>query len=154
MNLASTKPYLLRAIYEWCADQSLTPYIAVVVDEHTIVPRQYVKDGQIVLNVGAEAAHQLHIGNDFITLTARFGGVAQNLSVPIDQVAAIYAKENGHGMAFDVASTTVAAVPEPESQAVQTPPIAGAEAEPVVAPDPPPEPDKPAGTRPHLVRVK
>ncbi len=153
MSLASTKPYLLRAIYEWCADQGLTPYIAVVVDEHTIVPRQYVKDGQIVLNVGTEAAHQLHMGNDFITLTARFGGVAQNLSVPVDQVAAIYAKENGHGMAFEVASATAGTETGGQAKA-QSPALPSVEPESAAPEPPPPEPDKPAGTRPHLVRIK
>jgi stringent starvation protein B len=152
VSLTSTKPYLLRAIYEWCADQGLTPYIAVVVNEHTIVPRQYVKDGQIVLNVGAEAAHQLHMGNDFITLTARFGGVAQNLSVPVDQVAAIYAKENGHGMAFEVAAA--AAASEAQSEAGAEPPTQPDAAPESSPPEPPPEPDKPAGTRPYLVRIK
>lgn len=102
MNNSTTKPYLLRALYEWCVDQGFTPYVAVVVDHRTVVPRQYVKDGQIVLNVGPEAVHQLVMGNDMVTCSARFGGVAQNLSIPVEMVAAIYARENGHGMAFEV----------------------------------------------------
>ena len=102
MSSVSTKPYLLRALYDWCVDQGLTPYIAVVVDERTGVPKQYVKDGQIILNVGREAVHQLVMGNELITCSARFGGVAQELSIPVDCVAAIYARENGHGMAFEV----------------------------------------------------
>lgn len=147
MSLASTKPYLLRAIYEWCVDQGFTPYLAVVVDDRTEVPRPYVKDGQIVLNIGPEAAQQLHLGNEFITLAARFGGAAQNLSVPLEQVAAIYAKENGHGMAFEVgpAATEAEVAATPSSQ------------EPTQeedAPPPEPAPDKPTAGRPHLVRIK
>jgi stringent starvation protein B len=134
----STKPYLLRAIYEWCVDQGHTPYLAVAVDENTVVPRQYVKDGQIVLNIGPEAAHQLHLGNDYVTFAARFGGVAQNLSIPVTQVAAIYARENGEGMGFEVGQPAEKAAP------------AGAEpASPV-----PDDPDKPDGPRPRLVRIK
>jgi stringent starvation protein B len=144
VSLASTKPYLLRAIYEWCIDQGFAPYIAVVVDERTEVPRPYVKDGQIVLNIGPEAAHQLHLGNEFITLAARFGGVAQNLSVPVEQVAAIYARENGYGMAFEVGpgaeQPEAAAAPAVETPAEPSVPAAG--------------PEKPAPGRPHLVRIK
>ncbi|MCZ7654354.1 MAG: ClpXP protease specificity-enhancing factor [Rhodocyclaceae bacterium] len=100
--VVSTKPYMLRALYEWCADQGLTPYISVQVDAQTLVPRQFVRDGQIVLNLGADAVQNLHMGNDLITCQARFGGVAQSLSIPIGNVAAIYARENGQGMAFEV----------------------------------------------------
>lgn len=102
MNLPSTRPYLLRGIYEWCTDNGFTPYIAVAVDERTVVPREHVRDGQIVLNVSAEATSRLVIGNEMITFVARFGGAARELSVPMDRVAAIYARENGAGMAFDV----------------------------------------------------
>ena len=148
MNPASTKPYLLRAIYEWCVDQGFTPYLAVVVDERTAVPSQYVKDGQIVLNIGPEAAHQLHMGNDFITFAARFGGVAQNLSIPVGQAAALYARENGHGMAFEVGTPQAGeAGAKPESSAE-----AGSSQEP--AAETPTEPDKPGGPRPRLVRIK
>ena len=95
------KPYLLRAIHEWCVDQGFTPYLAVTVDAYTRVPREYVKDGQIVLNLDAEATHQLLMGNELITFSARFNGVAQALSIPVDNVSAIYARENGQGMAFE-----------------------------------------------------
>lgn len=98
----STKPYFLRALYEWCVDQGYTPYIAVMVDQHTVVPRSYVRDGQIVLNIGPEACNQLQMGNELITFQARFNGVAQGLSVPVANVAAIYARENGQGMGFEV----------------------------------------------------
>lgn len=101
-HAASTKPYFLRALYEWCTDSGLTPYITVAVDAATRVPNEYVKDGQIVLNVSFDATSGLKIGNDFLTFAARFGGVAREISVPIERVAAIYARENGHGMGFEV----------------------------------------------------
>ncbi len=100
--MKSTKPYLIRAIHEWCADQGFTPYLAVKVDATTRVPREFVKDGEIVLNVGIEATHQLQMGNEEITFQARFGGKAFPVVVPIGRVAAIYARENGEGMAFEV----------------------------------------------------
>ena len=96
------KPYLVRAIHEWCTDHGYTPYLAVVVDGRTRVPPAYVKDGQIVLNVSFDATHQLMMENDFVTFSARFNGVAQELLVPMANVAAIYARENGQGMAFEV----------------------------------------------------
>ena len=102
MELPSTKPYLLRAIWEWCCDNGFTPYIAVQVDERTRVPREFVRDDQIVLNLGPSATNKLQIGNDFVDFQARFSGVARELSVPVAQVTAIYARENGAGMAFEV----------------------------------------------------
>lgn len=140
----STKPYFLRAIYEWCADQGFTPYISVQVDAQTLVPRQFVRDGHIVLNLGADAVQNLHMGNDLITCQARFGGVAQSLSIPVGNVAAIYARENGQGMAFEVgvAKADVSAVEQPEP---------AVSAENPTAPD---EPPKPAPGRPHLTRIK
>jgi stringent starvation protein B len=98
--MKSTKPYLIRAIHEWCADQGFTPYLSVKVDASTRVPREFVKNGEIVLNVGLEATHQLSMGNEEITFQARFGGKAFPVVVPIERVAAIYASENGEGMAF------------------------------------------------------
>ncbi len=98
----STKPYMVRALYEWCCDNGYTPYLAVSVDEHTVVPRQYVKGGEIVLNVSPTATSRLSMGNDWIEFQARFGGVAQQLSIPVANVSAIYARETGHGMAFEV----------------------------------------------------
>lgn len=106
--MKSTKPYLIRAIHEWCADQGFTPYLAVKVDATTRVPREFVKDGEIVLNVGIEATHQLQMGNEEITFQARFGGRAFPVVVPIERVAAIYARENGEGMAFEVTERTAA----------------------------------------------
>ena len=102
MELPSTKPYLLRAIWEWCCDNGFTPYISVQVDGRTRVPREFVRDGQIVLNLGPDATNKLKIGNDFIDFQARFGGVSRELSIPVTQVTAIYSRENGAGMAFDL----------------------------------------------------
>jgi stringent starvation protein B len=98
----STKPYLIRAIYEWCTDNGYTPYLAVQVDDQTVVPRDYVKNGEIVLNISALATSRLSLGNEFVDFQARFGGVARAISVPIRNVSAVYARENGHGMAFEV----------------------------------------------------
>lgn len=122
---------MVRGIYEWCTDNGFTPYIAVVVDERTEVPREFARDGQIVLNISADATSRLAMDNDYISFVARFGGVARNISFPVGNVVAIYAKENGAGMAFEVEDTPLPdASPEPE----------------------PPAP--PAGGRPKLQRVK
>ena len=101
-DLPSTKPYLLRALYEWCCDNRFTPYLAVVVDHRSRVPREFVRDGQIVLNISPDATNRLQLGNDLITFQARFGGTARDISVAVECVAAIYARENGAGMAFEV----------------------------------------------------
>ncbi len=98
----STRPYLLRALYEWCSDNSLTPYIAAYVDETVKVPREYVKNNEIVLNVSMDATSNLKIDNEGVRFKARFGGVAREIVVPMDHVIAIYARENGQGMAFPV----------------------------------------------------
>jgi len=138
--MISTKPYLVRAIFEWCVDQGFTPYLTATVDANTRVPREHVRDGQITLNIGAEATHQLILGNDEITFQARFNGVSFPVVVPIDAVAAIFARENGQGMAFEVmpAGAELAGdEPVVEIEDDDTPP------------DPPPE--KP---RSHLTRVK
>lgn len=152
MELPSTKPYLLRAIWEWCTDNGYTPYVAVAVDERTRVPREFVRDGQIVLNIGSGATNKLQMGNDLIEFQARFGGVARELSVPVAQVAAIYARENGAGMAFEVGEDGGDAVPaslDPEQKALS----AGLDlAEPAL--EQPPEPPRPEGGRPKLQRIK
>ena len=96
----STKPYLIRAIHEWCTDSNLTPYLAVRVDAATRVPAEYVKNGEIVLNVGHDATHRLTIGNDVIQFTARFNGVSRECSVPVEAVTGIFARENGQGLVF------------------------------------------------------
>ncbi|MBO4121816.1 ClpXP protease specificity-enhancing factor [Cupriavidus gilardii] len=102
MPETSTKPYLIRAIYEWCTDNGFTPYIAVFVDANTNVPREFVKNNEIVLNVSFDATSGLEMGNEWISFSARFGGVSRKLDVPVDNVLAIYARENGQGMAFPV----------------------------------------------------
>lgn len=100
MTTSHTKPYLLRAIHEWCVESGFTPYVVVRVDENTRVPMAYVRDGQIVLNIAPYATHQLSISNDDISCQARFNGVAQQLYVPVSNVVAIYARETGQGLAF------------------------------------------------------
>jgi len=105
MQEISTKPYLLRALYEWCTDNGFTPHIAVRVDNQTRVPRQFVRDGEIVLNISFEATSQLQMGNDTIEFNARFSGKSHKIEVPVANVLAIYARENGQGMAFQVEAT-------------------------------------------------
>ena len=100
--ITSTRPYLIRALYEWCTDNGFTPYVAVSVDNTVQVPREYVKNNEIVLNIGFDATSSLTLGNEFIEFKARFGGSAREILVPISHVIAIYARENGQGMAFPV----------------------------------------------------
>ena len=99
----STRPYLIRALYEWCTDNGYTPYIAAFVDETVQVPMEYVKNNEIVLNVSMDATSSLKLGNEFVEFKARFGGKAREIMVPIERVIAIYARENGQGMSFPVA---------------------------------------------------
>ncbi|HQN64929.1 MAG TPA: ClpXP protease specificity-enhancing factor [Methylophilus sp.] len=101
-KLIPTKPYLLRAIHEWCVDNGLTPHMLVAVSGQTRVPMAYVKNGEIVLNLSYTATKDLHMDNDAIVFSARFGGVSQNLYVPVSAVKGIFARENGQGMFFDV----------------------------------------------------
>ena len=101
---SSTRPYLIRALHDWCTDNGFTPYLAVHVDRTVQVPMEYVKNNEIVLNVGFEATSGLKLGNDFIEFRARFGGMARDILVPVDHVVAIYARENGQGMAFPMPS--------------------------------------------------
>src|SRR4051812_9561133 len=96
----STRPYLIRALHDWCTDNGFTPYLAVYVDAHVQVPVEYVKNNEIVLNVGFEATSALKLGNETIEFKARFGGLSRDIVVPVDHVIAIYARENGQGMAF------------------------------------------------------
>ena len=182
MSESSTKPYLIRAIHEWCTDNGYTPYVAVSVDDKTIVPQAYVKAGEIVLNVSAVATNRLKLGNDLIEFQARFGGVGYELSIPISNVSAIYARETGHGMAFDVVKPlALAPVPNEAGDDVTGARVDGASAankhaqplRPVVVASGggPPPTKKPAGnsdkdagdgpddntpkpTRPKLTRVK
>lgn len=100
MTQLSTKPYLVRAIYEWCCDSGLTPYLAVKVDSKTRVPMAYVKDGEIVISLGMDAVKDLHLGSDSIACAARFGGVSHAVMIPMGAVIGIFAKESGQGLVF------------------------------------------------------
>ncbi len=158
LESTSTRPYLIRALYDWCTDNGLTPYVAVLVDDTVQVPREYVKNGEIVLNISYDATSSLKLGNDFIEFKARFAGTAREIMVPVNRVIAIYARENGQGMAFPVPA------PGEDSRAapLASVPAPAADAEPkvvqLVTPEPPPpgsEPPKPpGGPRPALKRVK
>lgn len=110
MSEQSAKPYLIRAICEWCADNSLTPYLAVKVNGQTRVPPAYVKNGEIVLNISLGATRRLTIDNERVQFTARFNGVSQEVSVPVAAVSGIFAKETGYGFAFAVAADPVASL--------------------------------------------
>jgi stringent starvation protein B len=153
MSEIATKPYLLRALYEWCVDNGYTPHVAVKVDSKTQVPSEYVKNGEITLNVSPSAVHKLQLGNELIEFSARFAGVARQISVPVPNVYAIYARETGHGMTFDVDA------PKAGSQAVaEAEPSAPREVPALPAPanTTPPQPTKPGGgkPKPQLRRVK
>ena len=137
---ASTKPYLIRAIYEWCVDQGYTPYLAVQVDARTRVPMEHVKNGQIVLNISYTATHQLKIDNDFVHFSARFSGASRELEIPIAAVSGIFAKETGQGMFFQVpeeAAQPEAGGAQPAPEAETPPPAPGGE-------PPSPQPPKPS----------
>lgn len=139
-SAASTKPYLLRALYEWCVDNGFTPYISVMVDSRTRVPMEYVRDGEIVLNIGPLAASRLVIGNELIECSARFSGMVRELSIPVTAVSAIYARENGQGMSF-------------ETERISGPVDAGETVPTTEEPPPQPDPARPGG-KPTLRRIK
>jgi stringent starvation protein B len=166
----STRPYLIRALYEWCTDNGFTPYVAVRVDESVQVPREFVHDGEIVLNISYDATSALQLGNDFIEFKARFGGKPRDILVPVGRVIAIYARENGQGMAFPAPADGLVSAPsllaqEPTPAAAA--PVSSVEASSATedrvvqlvpssetdddAPRPTPGP---AGGRPSLKRVK
>ncbi|MEK9952545.1 MAG: ClpXP protease specificity-enhancing factor [Curvibacter sp.] len=152
----STRPYLIRALYEWCTDNGLTPYVAVRVDDTVRVPREYVKDGEIVLNISMDATSALKLGNEYIEFKARFAGVAREIMIPLGRVMAIYARENGQGMAFPLEEgepgVEPSAMPAPEAPG-ETTPRADRASEP--ADDEPEPPRPPAGAgRPALKRIK
>ena len=165
----STKPYLLRAIYEWCTDSGHTPYLAVKVDAATTVPMEYVKKGEIILNISYGATSGLKMDNDAITFRARFNGVSRELYIPVQNVLAIYANENGQGMAFEVntmaadmappaPAPTLAPAPAPVPSAEPASPglaaVPGKTASEVShLPDGDNEPPKKGG-RPTLTRIK
>ena len=107
----STKPYFIRAIYEWCSDCGYTPYLSVKVDDRTRVPVEYVKAGEIVLNVSLNATRNLTINNELIQFSARFNGVSREVSIPVDRVQGIFARENGQGAFFTVETPAAGAGP-------------------------------------------
>ena len=159
----STRPYFVRALYEWCTDNGFTPYVAVQVDDSVRVPREYVKNGEIVLNISSDATSSLKLGNEFIEFKARFAGVARDIIVPLNRVIAIYARESGQGMAFaleeepmpqtapgSVAPAHEAGSPGPgDNKSIQ---LASVDTE---RHGDDPEPPRPAGgARPALKRVK
>jgi stringent starvation protein B len=135
----STRPYLVRALHEWCTDNGFTPYVTVSVDDSVQVPREYVNNGEIVLNVSFDATSGLQLSNEFIQFKARFGGVARDILVPMGRVMAIYARENGQGMAF------------PAPVAADTPLSSDASDSALTSPT---VPAGPTGTRPQLKRIK
>ena len=154
MSEIPTKPYLLRALFEWCVDNGYTPHLAVKVDSRTQVPLEYVKNGEITLNISPNAVHKLQMGNELIEFSARFGGVARQLAVPIANVYALYARETGHGMTFDVDSAKPAIQIDAEKETGKPGP--SNEAGPAL-PAPaatPTEPTKPTGGKPQLRRIK
>ena len=171
----STRPYLVRALHDWCSDNGYTPYIAVHVGAGVLVPMEYVKNNEIVLNVGFDATSGLQLGNEFVEFKARFGGVAREIKVPVDHVVAIYARENGQGMAFPMpteGAVKAVALVETGSKPLRGLRLASSDAtkvQPLVAPVvvaaatpvvmqpvdlPPPDATPPAGGRPALKRVK
>ncbi len=157
---SSTRPYLLRALHEWCTDNGYTPYIAVQVDEMVQVPQEYVKNGEIVLNVSYDATSGMKLGNEFIEFKARFAGTPREIIVPVDRVLAIYARENGQGMAFPMhtkggaqASETSVVVPAPESRAPLTA-VTTSKTGSELSTDDDTNPPTPPSGRPTLKRVK
>ncbi len=169
----STRPYLIRALHDWCSDNGFTPYIAVYVDAHVQVPNEYVKNNEIVLNVGFEATTALKLGNEAIEFKARFGGKSREIMVPVDHVIAIYARENGQGMAFPSPANAPGSAAH-EGDEAPAPPArggprlaltepaqdpsahteSGADSGPGSDPPEPPTPEPPAGKRAALKRIK
>ncbi len=158
LQTTSTRPYLVRALHEWCVDNGLTPYVTVLVDGTVQVPREFVKDGEIVLNIGLDATSGLKLGNDFMEFKARFGGVPRDIFVPMGQVVAIFARENGQGMAFPRAERSVSHQTQDdgpsEATTARLSAVPGSEGEeeraPTLESD---KPLKPVG-RPSLTRIK
>jgi stringent starvation protein B len=170
----STRPYLLRALHDWCTDNGFTPYLAVFVGPGVQVPMEYVKNNEIVLNIGFEATSGLLLGNEFVEFKARFGGVAREIKVPVDHVVAIYARENGQGMAFPMPTegareaapnadagptrglrlASVESVAQTDGSTLRNSGAASQDPPEPTPPDRPPSPSAPAPGRPSLKRVK
>lgn len=130
-SMTSSQPYLIRAIYDWVIDNGFTPYLLVNAEnDYAMIPRDFVEDGKIVLNINPSAISDLQLGNDYIMFNARFSGKAMEVSVPVTAVLAIYARENGQGMMFDEKNTNLPPTP-PENTT------------PTGSPQPPKKPKKP-----------
>lgn len=162
MSTVPIKPYLMRAIHEWCSDQGFTPYLVVAVKGKMQVPMEFVKNGEIVLNVSYNATRNLHLGDDYVRFSARFNGTSRDIIVPVGAVVSLFARESGEGMAWEpevseglaeeAKVSPLRAVPSDEPEAAPAP--APAAPEPVAAAgDDEPEPP-PAGGRPRLRVVK
>lgn len=147
---SSTRPYLIRALHDWCTDNGFTPYLAVYVDHQVQVPMEYVKNNEIVLNASFEATSGLQLGNDIIQFKARFGGAPRDIVVPVDHVIAIYARENGQGMAFPAPLGTSASEDDGPRGLRLAPSVEPSSDEGDKSPPDTPEP----GGRPSLKRIK
>ena len=150
MSSVSTKPYLIRAIHEWCSDHDFTPYLVVAVRGEMQVPMEYVKNGEIVLNISYNATRNLNLGNDYVSFSARFNGVSRDIMIPVGAVVSIFSRENGEGMGFEYEAppeeTTVA------STTLQTAPVNTNDAD--KGEDDDDEPPRPPAGRSHLRLVK
>lgn len=159
MTPISTKPYMLRAIYEWCVDNSYTPYIAVFVDNQVQIPSGFANGNEIVLNISSQATNALELGNEWLVFSARFSGVARKIEIPIENILAIYAQENGQGMAFPVEKSAKSSAAETGTKHTSMAPlslVSAAEQNNVAdqPSDTPLPPTPPAGSRPALKLVK
>ncbi len=137
----STKPYFLRALYEWCLDNNQTPHIVVWVNEHTRVPMQYVRDNEIMLNISPTASQNLRIDNEWVNFSARFGGVAHEVWIPVGHIISLFARESGEGMGFEMEPWQPAAEAEEGQPEAETAAVAGSEDNDEPKPDG--DPDKP-----------
>jgi len=151
MSEISTKPYLLRALHEWCSDSGYTPHLVVRVDENCRVPMAYVSEGQITLNIGLFATQNLKMGNEFIEFQARFGGTPQHVSVPVGAVTALYSRETGAGMGFEV---ELSVAPSEEDEASEATDAAPELASPPAAATPDTPASPPSSAPSHLRLVK
>lgn len=146
----STRPYLIRALHEWCSDNGFTPFLSVAVDASVSVPNEYVRNDEIVLNISYGATERLSLGNDHIEFRGRFGGVAREVFVPVGRVVAIYARENGQGLVFPAVGAELASPPRGASVPTLAPVPKDEE-----APTASTEVDRPiAAGRPTLTRIK
>lgn len=149
MTELSTKPYLIRALHDWCTDSGYTPHIVVNVDENTVVPMDFVQDGKITLNISYLSTNGLEIGNDYIEFQARFNGVVEDLFIPVAAVSGIFARETGTGMGFEVSESA------PYPAAGQSPSGAGRdEAAPGAESDEKTRSEKSSERAPHLRIIK